>query len=216
MPSTKSSIGAFAGILAAATVAIMLQQIFGSYRSRAAPANAPNIPNFINNETSSSPVCLALNNALPGLVYTSQSPVYQASMSSYFSQHNSQKTPACIVRPQTVHQVSAALKTLDSLYDGTSKSVQVAIRSGGHAYEAGFSSLDGGVVIDLSLINEIDVGADRQSTRIGTAAKWVEVTSKLDGMGLAVAGGRNSNVGVGGLTLGGRHWFGRPLWLPES
>ena len=42
---------------------------------------------------------------------------------------------------------------------------------------------------------------------IGAGAKWMDVSRTLDERGLAVVGGRNSAVGVGGLTLGGNYLF---------
>lgn len=38
---------------------------------------------------------------------------------------------------------------------------------------------------------------------IGAGTKWMDVSKALDKKGLAVIGGRNSAVGVAGLTLGG-------------
>ncbi|EXL97321.1 hypothetical protein FOIG_10367 [Fusarium odoratissimum NRRL 54006] len=49
------------------------------------------------------------------------------------------------------------------------------------------------------------VSLDKRSTiaSIGAGAKWLDVYQHLDGSGVQVAGGRNGNVGVGGLLLGG-------------
>lgn len=38
---------------------------------------------------------------------------------------------------------------------------------------------------------------------VGAGASWLDVYSYLDLLGVSVAGGRNGDVGVGGLTLGG-------------
>lgn len=38
---------------------------------------------------------------------------------------------------------------------------------------------------------------------IGGGATWIDAYLHLETLGLAVAGGRNAAVGVGGLTLGG-------------
>ena len=61
------------------------------------------------------------------------------------------------------------------------------------------------MVIDLSRINEVSVSKDQTTTTIGAGARWIQVSEKLDPMGLAVAGGRSANVGVGGLVLGGTY-----------
>ena len=58
-------------------------------------------------------------------------------------------------------------------------------------------------MIDLSLFREVVPSQDGSSVAIGTGAKWMDVSKVLDQKGLAVMGGRNSAVGMGGLTLGG-------------
>jgi hypothetical protein len=62
-------------------------------------------------------------------------------------------------------------------------------------------------LIDLSLLNEVTPSEDGLSVTIGGGAKWMDVSKVLDEKGLAVVGGRNSTVGVGGLTLGGKLYF---------
>jgi hypothetical protein len=44
---------------------------------------------------------------------------------------------------------------------------------------------------------------DGSSVAIGDGAKWIHVSEVLGERGLAVIGGKNSAVGVGGLTSGG-------------
>lgn len=48
---------------------------------------------------------------------------------------------------------------------------------------------------------EVDHGSLQVS--VGTGASWGEMHRTLDPLSLAVSGGRHSQVGVGGLTLGG-------------
>ena len=59
-------------------------------------------------------------------------------------------------------------------------------------------------MIDLGLFCEVTTSEDGSSVIIGAGAKWMDVSRILDEKGLAVVGGRNSAVGVGGLTLGGK------------
>ena len=68
---------------------------------------------------------------------------------------------------------------------------------------AGAANIQHGVTIDLGLMNAVNVNDDRKITRVGPGARWADVYSKLDAMGLSVVGGRVSDVGVAGLTLGG-------------
>jgi hypothetical protein len=47
------------------------------------------------------------------------------------------------------------------------------------------------------------VSPDQTVTSIGPGARWGEVYPILDVMGLALTGGRDARVGVGGLSTGG-------------
>ncbi|KAH6605697.1 oxidoreductase [Trichoderma cornu-damae] len=128
---------------------------------------------------------------------------YTSCHSSYFSQQEAQLRPAVVISPTCVEDVTLAVRHLSSAEDQDGKPVRFAIRSGGHAVDAGAANIDGGVTIDLGRLNTIDVSEDRTTVSIGPGAKWGEVYGKLDGLGLSVAGGRASSVGVGGLTTGG-------------
>lgn len=68
---------------------------------------------------------------------------------------------------------------------------------------AGAANIQDGVTIDLSQMNSVDVSDNQRLTRVGPGARWHDVYSKLDSLGLSVVGGRVSDVGVAGLTLGG-------------
>jgi FAD/FMN-containing dehydrogenase len=65
------------------------------------------------------------------------------------------------------------------------------------------SNAPGGVTVDLRALNSVNLSADKSSVSVGIGATWDIVYSKLDPLGLSVAGGRVAGVGVGGLTLGG-------------
>ena len=119
--------------------------------------------------------------------------------------------PACVVQPRNLQQLCTTVTILRDEYEKRAKQVDekkveglFAIRSGGHSPISGAASIKGGVVIDLSLFCEVTPSEDGLSVDIGTGAKWMDVSKILDGKGLAVVGGRNSAVGVGGLTLGGK------------
>lgn len=61
-----------------------------------------------------------------------------------------------------------------------------------------------GLTIDLSKLIDISIPADHSFVSVGGGARWVDVYKALDVLGLAISGGRAANVGVGGLTLGGK------------
>ncbi|KAK8030083.1 oxidoreductase FAD-binding protein [Apiospora rasikravindrae] len=144
--------------------------------------------------------CLALASVLgSGKIAFPDSSNYEASLASYYSAQQATVRPSCVVFPQTVREVSNAVKELAK----EGPTAWFAIRSGGHTSWAGASNIAGGVTLDLSGLNTVDLAQDGTSVRVGTGATWDTVYQKLDPLGRTVAGGRVAGVGVGGLTLGG-------------
>ena len=78
----------------------------------------------------------------------------------------------------------------------------LAVRGGGHSF-AGFSTCDGGVVLDLSLMQTVDVDADRRVARAEGGVTWGVFDAATHAHGLAATGGLISTTGIAGLTLGG-------------
>jgi FAD/FMN-containing dehydrogenase len=76
----------------------------------------------------------------------------------------------------------------------------VRVRSGGHSY-AGWSSVTGGLIIDVSEIHFVRTGND--TIRVGSGTDLIHFYSELAARGLAVPGGSCPTVGVAGLALGG-------------
>ncbi|CAN9083958.1 unnamed protein product [Alternaria alternata] len=160
--------------------------------------------------------------AIPHIVITSEKATeFKNLMNVYWDQKACEVSPACIVRPRNVWELAQAVKILKREFDvrndrakETKEELEsiFAIRGGGHSAVAGASSIKGGVVIDLSLFNQVAPAEDRQSVVIGAGCKWIDVYSTLEKEGLAVAGGRNSAVGVAGLTLGGGLSFFSPQY----
>lgn len=68
---------------------------------------------------------------------------------------------------------------------------------------AGASSISKGIEIDLVNLSAVSLSSDKKSAFLGPGARWGKVYDTLTPLGYAVAGGRDSTVGVGGLILGG-------------
>ena len=149
----------------------------------------------------------ALTEALPDSVFFAEHPAFGASTNSYWSKQQREIVPESIVSPKDEHEVSTAIAVIkreyDECYQKGATLPTFAVRSGGHSTVPGASNTANGVVVDLSLFNQVVVSEDGTSVTIGCGARWADVSRILDSKGLAVAGGRNSDVGVGGLTLGG-------------
>ena len=82
------------------------------------------------------------------------------------------------------------------------RELPVSVRGGGHAV-AGHAVVDGGVMIDLSLMKAIRVDPAARTARAAGGVLWGELDRATQRVGLATTGGLISHTGIGGLTLGG-------------
>ncbi|KAL9082679.1 MAG: hypothetical protein Q9165_008820 [Trypethelium subeluteriae] len=154
-------------------------------------------------------VVKSLSQALPDRVFQPNSQEYDQSVRSYFSAQESEIRPRCIIRPISTADVANVVSHLvKANYEYGLGSIKFAIRSGGHASFARSANEPNGITIDLRRLNGIKVTDDRTQVVVGAGASWGEVYRVLDSLGLAIPGGRHSQVGVGGLTLGGKELGG--------
>ncbi|NIK60316.1 FAD-binding oxidoreductase [Kribbella shirazensis] len=104
-------------------------------------------------------------------------------------------------RPQVIVRCAGASDVVAALAYAETLDLPIAVRSGGH-HAAGFSTTDGGVLIDVRPMDEVRVLPDGV-VRVGTGASWGEVAGRLSKVGLAISSGDTASVGVGGLMAGG-------------
>ena len=131
---------------------------------------------------------------------------YNASLNSYWSQQEEQVEPSCVVSPKSNKDVAASIRVLSSkllLYGGQPR-CQFAIRGGGHTPWAGSANINNGVTIDLSAMNTVSINPNHTIVSAGPGNRWIDVYSQLDPLGLSLTGGRISDIGVAGLTTGGK------------
>lgn len=114
---------------------------------------------------------------------------------------STQRNPYCFVVPNTANEVSQTVTALRSAGNGAGD-WHIAVRSGGHGSDHQ-SSITDGVTIDLTHLNATTYNAATKVAGVGTGARWGDVYAQLYEHGVGVTGGRQSVVGVGGLTLGG-------------
>jgi FAD/FMN-containing dehydrogenase len=113
------------------------------------------------------------------------------------------KRPALVARCTSAGDVQAALTY------ARAQDLVVAVRGGGHS-TPGYSSCDGGVVIDTGPMKRIDLDVEGRTGRFGAGLTWGELDAATQEHGLAVTGGRVTHTGVAGLTLGsGSGWLER-------
>ena len=106
------------------------------------------------------------------------------------------KRPALIARCRGVADIVDAIKL------AREQKLEVAVRGGGHNV-AGLSTIDGGVMIDLSPMTGIRVDPEARTARAQGGLTWGPFNRETQLHGLAVTGGVISTTGIAGLTLGG-------------
>jgi len=116
--------------------------------------------------------------------------------------------PGLVLRPENVEQA------VEAVAFARAQDVPLAVRSGGHGI-SGHSTNDGGIVIDLANLSQIDViDPERGRVRVGPGARWGHVARVLAPHGLAISSGDYGDVGVGGLaTAGGIGFLDRKFGL---
>jgi FAD/FMN-containing dehydrogenase len=115
------------------------------------------------------------------------------------------RRPAVVPRPETAPQVAAIVRLAAA--DGLS----LAVRGGGHSFP-GFSTCDGGIVLDLSRMNRVTADAAERVADVGGGALLGDLDRAGARFGLVTPAGLVSHTGVGGLTLGGgMGWTSRRL-----
>lgn len=144
---------------------------------------------------------------IPNVVFNASHEAYKMSVLSYFSAQNREHFPHVVVCPRSAKELSAIVTLIKQDYDASLAAdippVSFAIRSGGHMPSAGAANSYAGITIDLRNLNTVEPAADLQTVSIGAGARWLDVSRVLDPLGVVVAGGRDSEVGVGGYVLGG-------------
>ncbi|KAI6774904.1 hypothetical protein HG530_001662 [Fusarium avenaceum] len=70
----------------------------------------------------------------------------------------------------------------------------------------------------MSTLSSMSLSKDSSAASVGAGIKWLDVYQYLKGSGVQVASGRNGNVGVGGLLLGGgiSHFTTRVGWACDQ
>ncbi len=106
------------------------------------------------------------------------------------------RKPDIILRCSNAHDVAAAVDF------AREQDLSISVKGGGHDY-AGNTVGEGGVLIDLSLMNDVTVDPEARRASVGAGATWAQVDAATQAHGLVTPGGTVSSVGVAGFSLGG-------------
>ncbi|OOF95626.1 hypothetical protein ASPCADRAFT_506521 [Aspergillus carbonarius ITEM 5010] len=124
---------------------------------------------------------------------------YTNTVKEYWNGVNANNRPACAFFPANAEQVSVAVQQLNKY-----PTAPFALKSGGHNFNAGFSSTNGGVLLSFNEnLSSTTRNPDGQTFDVGPGARWGDVYAVTEKTNQVVVGGRLANIGVAGYTLGG-------------
>ncbi len=106
------------------------------------------------------------------------------------------RRPAAIVRAADANDVARVISI------ARQNGIELAVRSGGHS-TAGHGVCDGGIVLDLSAMKDLQIDAEHRTAWAQTGLTAGEYTTAAFKFGVATGFGDTASVGIGGLTLGG-------------
>jgi FAD/FMN-containing dehydrogenase len=135
-----------------------------------------------------------LEGALRGRLVRPTDPDYDQARAVWNAAHD--RRPALVIRCAGTTDVLRAVEF------ARSEGLEVAVRGGAHSI-AGFSTTDGGVVIDLSPMQGIRVDPTARRAVAQPGLTWSAFDHETQAFGLAVTGGLVSSTGIAGFTLGG-------------
>jgi FAD/FMN-containing dehydrogenase len=136
----------------------------------------------------------ALRGSARGTVIGPQDPDYDAARTVQAG--GIDRRPAAIVQVADAGDVATVIRL------ARDTGLELAVRSGGHS-GAGHSVSEGGLVIDLRRMKDLQVDVAGRTAWAETGLTAGEVTSALSEHGLAVGFGDTGSVGIGGITTGG-------------
>jgi FAD binding domain/Berberine and berberine like len=117
------------------------------------------------------------------------------------------RTPGLIARCADLSDVQSAVRA------ASETRILTAIRCGGHSL-AGFSTCDGGLVIDLTRMRQVTVDPEERRARIAGGCLLGSIDSATQKAGLVFPSGVVSHTGASGLILGGgTGWLTRRFGL---
>lgn len=105
-------------------------------------------------------------------------------------------------RPEAIVFCTETQDVVNALSWARQNDVPVRVRSGGHCLE-GWSSVDDGLVIDVSRLKSAHIDAGANIATVGAGLKQLEAVTALGEAGCAAPTGTEGTVGLVGATLGG-------------
>ena len=129
-----------------------------------------------------------------GRVIAPDDPRYEQARTVFYG--GVDRCPAAIVRVADAGDVSRLVSV------AREAGIELAIRSGGHS-NAGHSTTEGGIVLDLSGMKDLQINVQEHTAWAETGLTAGEYVTAAAAHGLTTGFGDTGTVGLGGITLGG-------------
>jgi FAD/FMN-containing dehydrogenase len=144
--------------------------------------------------SSSSPSTVNLRTALRGRVIEPGDADYDAMRTIFLGGFD--RRPAAIARPIDADDVATVVTFAQE------SALPLAVRSGGHS-GAGHGTVDGGVVLDLRDMTELEIDPEGRTAWAETGVTAGHYSTAVGAHGLATGFGDTGSVGIGGITVCG-------------
>ncbi|MQA75105.1 MAG: FAD-binding protein [Solirubrobacterales bacterium] len=135
-----------------------------------------------------------LRTRLEGELISSDEPSYDEARQVFFK--GVDKRPLAVARVAGAADVAAVISA------ARQGDLELAVRSGGHS-RPGYGTVDGGLVIDLSEMDRVEIDAQDGTAWVETGATAGKYTLATAEKGRVTGLGDTGSVGVGGITLAG-------------
>ncbi len=129
-----------------------------------------------------------------GRVIAPDDPRYEQARTVFYG--GIDRHPAAIVRVADAGDVSRLVSV------ARESGIELAIRSGGHS-NAGHSTTEGGIVLDLSAMKDLQINVQDKTAWAEAGLTAGEYVIAVAAHGLTTGFGDTGTVGLGGITLGG-------------
>jgi FAD/FMN-containing dehydrogenase len=139
-------------------------------------------------------VVATLQELFPGQVIAPGDTDYDKARTLFYGGFD--KRPAAIVRPRTADEIAMLVQFAKT------NGMELSVRSGAHSL-GGYSIADGGIVVDLTAMKQLDIDITATTAWAQTGLTAIEVTEATDRHNFVMGFGDTGSVGIGGITLGG-------------
>src|SRR5215218_9471260 len=136
----------------------------------------------------------AFSSSVRGQLIRSEDDGYDEARTVFYGGYD--RRPELIVRVKDATDISRVIAL------ARESGLEPAVKSGGHSV-AGHSTIDGGIVLDLTEMKNLELDVEGRTAWAQTGLTAGEYTAAAGAHGLATGFGDTGSVGIGGITLGG-------------